>query len=390
MTIAPSKTRIGVGEVRISPTARVNVLDALDHHRLSYGPWTQRFERGFADLQRHRFACFMNSGTSALQVGLAAMKEHYGWRDGAEVLVPALTFVATLNVITQNNLRPILVDVDSRHYDIDWQQVAAILARRSAGDLEQPAAVIPVSLFGQPVRIPQIVRGFGLRVLEDSCETMFVGHAQADVTAYSTYACHLLNTGVGGFTATDDPELAALIRSLANHGRSGIYTGIDDELGARETMDARFCFERPGYSYRATELEAAIGCAELDEWREHFLDRRANADFLKVGLAGLPLQLPFDRNPGQHAYMMFPIVCHDVVDRDALTEHLERAGIETRPMLPLTSQPYVRSLFGDGVESRYPVAQRINRQGFYVGCHPYMTAGDLDHIVAVFNDYFGR
>ena len=320
----------------------------------------------------------MNSGTSALQVALAALKERYGWKDGDRVLVPALTFVASLNVVLSNRLTPVLVDVDPDFYDMD---VYAIPQGKDAA-----VAMLPVSLFGQPHndQLSEVARLRKWKVLHDSCETMFVEQRPADVTAYSTYSAHLLNTGVGGFACTDDPDLARLIRSLANHGRSGIYTSIDQDLGSKEVMDARFTFERLGYSYRATELEAALGCAELDQWESNLAARRRHAAVLAEALSGLPLQLPQTRVAGQHAFMMWPIVCDDGVDRDALTQHLEANGIETRLMLPLTSQPYVRALF----PGPYPVADRINRQGFYVGCHQHLTVEDLAHMRRVFRAYF--
>jgi dTDP-4-amino-4,6-dideoxygalactose transaminase len=376
--------KIGVGEVRLSAQAKANVLDVLETNRLSYGPYSRRFERDFAKLHHRDFACFVNSGTDALRIGLAAMKEHYGWKDGDQVIVPALTFVSSLNVIVQNGLKPILVDVDPDFYDMRFPSAAIAQSRPPA------VAIMPVALFGQPLlpSFTALARGFDLKVIEDSCETMFVGWSHADVTCYSTYACHLINTGVGGLATTNEPELAVLIRSIANHGRSGIYTGIDQVLAQREVMDARFQFDRIGYSARATEMEAAIGCAELDDWEANLLTRRRNARHLRLALADLPLQMPKERVPGQHSYMMFPIVCDDSVDRDQLTQHLEGHGIETRPMLPLTNQPYVKKLFGDDVEDRFPVAKRINRQGFYIGCHQHLDQSDLAHIYDAFRQFF--
>lgn len=374
-------SKIGVGDVRLSAKAKQYVNDVLDTNRLSYGPYSKRFERGIADLHGRNFACFVNSGTDALRIGLAAMKEHYRWPNGSGVLVPALTFVASLNVIVQNNLRPILVDVDPEHYDMlpyipsDGEAVAAM----------------PVSLFGQPHGWTTI----DLRVIEDSCETMFVrGYgATADVTAYSTYACHLINTGVGGLASTDDPKLAGLIRSIANHGRSGIYTGIDQALGKEEVISSRFHFDRMGYSARATEMEAAIGCAEVDDWETNLLTRRRNARLLKEVLSDLPLQLPKERIPGQHAYMMFPIVVNDGIDRDRLTLHLESNLIETRPMVPLTNQPYLQRMFSNEYEARFferkwPNAKRINERGFYIGCHPHMGEPEIERISDAMHIYF--
>lgn len=355
-------------------------MDALANNRLSYGPYSKRFEREFADVHGKKYACFVNSGTDALRIGLGAMKEKFRWRDGAGVLVPALTFVSSLNVIVQNNLRPILVDIDPVYFDM-------LPHYPSDGEV----AAMPVSLFGQPHGWRQ---NYGvayqwLPAIEDSCETMFMGTSSAEVACYSSYACHLINTGVGGFALTDDAELATIIRSLANHGRSGIYTGIDQVLGQTQVMDARFKFERLGYSARATEMEAAIGCAELEDREPNILTRRRNAKYLGSALAGFPLQLPMEREVGRHAYMMYPIVCKDGVGRDELTRHLEEQGIETRHMVPLTNQPYIKTLFGHDVEDRFPNAKRVNERGFYIGCHQHLTELDMSRIVGAFRDFFG-
>ena len=377
--------KIGVGEVRLSINAKANVLDVLDNNRLSYGPYTRRFESEFARIHNRTFACFMNSGTSALQVGLAAMKEKYGWHDGDKVLVPALTFVASLNVILQNNLVPVLVDIRLSDYGMDPQLAGEIMARHSAADDGNLVAIMPVHLFGRPssASLQYMAKIFGLKVITDSCETMFIdGCADGDVSCFSTYACHIINTGVGGLATTNDPELASLIRSYANHGRDGIYTGIDDALGQFEVMNARFRFDRVGFSYRATELEAAIGCAELEDHQSNIDARRANAAVLIEQLHDLPLVLP---RLEDSVHMMFPVLAEN---RDALTEHLENNGVETRPMLPLTNQPYLKQIYGAGVEDRFPVAQDVNRRGFYVGSHPYLSQKDLNHMADAFGSFF--
>lgn len=366
------KRRVGLGDVVITDQARRNVLSALDANRLSYGPWSEQFERRFAELHGRKFACFMNSGTSALQVGLRAMKEHYGWPDGAAVLVPALTFVASYNTIVQAGLTPRLVDIRLSDYGMDRELI----------DFGGAVAVMPVHLFGRPSD-PQIrtaARLCGVKVIADSCETMFMeGCAEGEVSCFSTYACHILNTGVGGLATTNDPELAMLIRSIANHGRNGIYTNIDQTLGARETMAARFQFDRIGYSYRATELEAAIGCAELDTYAANLTARWENADFLVRNLSDLPLVLP--RVAGS-VHMMLPILSDR---RDALCAHLEASGIETRPMLPLTNQPYLRGVVR---EADYPVSARVNREGLYVASHQHLSQADLEHMVDSFRSFF--
>ena len=381
--------KIGVGEVKISWAAQMNVLKALSDNRLSYGPWSQEFERRFSELHGKRFACFVNSGTSALRISVAALNEKYGWQDGDEVLVPALTFVASLNVILSNGLTPVLVDID-QYFGMDLSHVAAIVGRREAAGEKQPVAVMPVHLFGQTANpdIRRFCNLLGIKTIADSCETIGVpGCADGELAAFSTYNAHLIQTGVGGLALTDDPELAALVRSLANHGRSGVYSSIDDKMGVRETMDARFHFDRPGFSFRATELEAAIGCAELDVWLDNKNARQRNAAYLHQKLR-LPLELPKVRPGADHVYMMFPVLARTEQERNALEVHLENAGIETRRCLPLTSQPYVKRLMGEGVEDRFPAAKRVNQCGLYFGCHQYMTQSDLDRIVESISDFY--
>lgn len=393
----PRGRQIGVGHVEIGAKEREYVMNVLDSGRLSYGPYSERFEREFARIHGRKFALFCNSGTSALQVGLHAMKEHYGWQDGDEVLVPALTFVASVNVVIQNRLRPVFVDVDPLYYEMDPTRIAARVTGRTR-------AVMPVHVFGQPCDMDPMVeqaRASGLRIIEDSCETMFASYkgrpvgSWGDVACFSTYAAHLLVTGVGGLALTDDPALAVLNKSLANHGRDGIYLQMDDDDVADPAqllriVERRFSFEHVGYSYRATELEAAIGLAQLERWRDLVAVRQARAACLSAQLAPLRehLQLPAIRPRTDHVFMMYPIVVrHGGRVRDQLIAHLEERGIETRYMLPLTNQPVYRRLFGE-IEDEHPVAKRINRRGFYIGCHPGMTDADIEYVVSAFHEFF--
>src|ERR1700674_4156586 len=111
--------RITLGHLDISETGKRYVNEVLNTNRLSYGPFTQKFENRFASIHGCERGIFLNSGTSALQVALAALKEKYNYTDGDEVLVPAVTFPATVNVVIQNNMKPVFVDVNSRTFNMD-------------------------------------------------------------------------------------------------------------------------------------------------------------------------------------------------------------------------------------------------------------------------------
>lgn len=393
------KRRVPVGWVTITARERELIAQVLEAARLTYGPMTARFEREFARLHERRFAIFMNSGTSALQVAVDALRLADGWKDGDEILVPALTFVASANVITQNRLRPIFVEIDPVYYEMDPARLEERMTSRTR-------AIMPVHLFGQPCDmepIMEIARRRGLRIIEDSCETMYARYlgrvtgSWGDVSCFSTYVAHLLVTGVGGFATTNDPGLAVRMKSLANHGRDAIYLSIDDddrtddERSFFDVVDRRFKFVDVGYSYRATELEAAIGLAQLERWRESVALRQRNARLLSDHLAVFAkfLQLPSTRPETEHVFMMYPIVVQPPVSRDALVHHLELHGIETRPLMPLLSQPVYLRLFGD-LRSQYPVATAVEERGFYIGCHPALTSEDIAYVAEIFRGYFER
>ena len=389
---------VPVGGFNLTEAAKAAVMRVLDSGRLSYGPVTREFEQEFARRHGLRFAAFCNSGTSALQVGLQALKILGGWHDGDEVIVPAITFVATANVVLHNNLTPVFADVERQHVSLDPERFEAAITPRTR-------AVIPVHPFGQPCdmeTIMEIARRHDLRVLEDSCETMFarlngvsVG-AFGDAAAFSTFAAHVLVTGVGGLVCSNDIEVAQLSRSLLNHGRDSSYLSIDDDNGVggaalREVMARRFSFEHVGHSFRATEMEAALGVAQLADADGMIAKRRAIAGGLTAGLEAFRdrLQLPTVRSDAEHSFMMYPIVVAPSVHRDDLTFYLEEHGIETRPLMPLTNQPIYERLW-PGLEDRFPVAREINRRGFYIGSHPAMDDEDVAHVVATVGDDFAQ
>lgn len=396
--MAKQRKTIGVGGTFISPLAKKYVNKALDSNRLSYGPFTKEFENQFAKLHDRKYALFCNSGTSALQVGLHALKEKYGWRDGDEVLVPAITFIASSNVVLQNNLKPVFVDVEPIYYEIDPEKIEEKITKKTK-------AIMPVHLFGQPCDmdpIMKIARRHNLKVIEDSCETMFVKYkgkptgSWGDVACFSTYVAHLIVTGVGGLALTNDDELAVLIKSLYNHGRDSIYISIDDDDNKNKQqlfkiVEKRFSFVHVGYSYRGTEMEGALGLAMLKTKDRMLRRRQQNALQLTKGLKKHEqyIQLPTVRKETEHAFMMYPIVVKKDAPftREDLIFYLEENGIETRNLMPLLSQPIYKKLFGN-IESKYPVATWIDRNGFYVGCHQELQKEDINYVTATFDRFF--
>jgi perosamine synthetase len=390
------KTKIGVGYCLINERSKQLVMETLDSNRLSAGPKTEEFERLIAEAHGCHYGLMCNSGTSALQIALGALKEVHGWADGDEVLVPALTFVATSNVVLYNGLKPVFVDVEPDFYCMDPAEIEKHITPRTRAVMPVHVGCLPCDM--DPIQ--DLCTRYGLRIVEDSAEAMFVNYkgrpvgSFSDIAGFSTYVAHVISTGVGGLCTTNDPELFVLLKSLMNHGRDSIYTRIDDgaeEHGRRlfEVADRRFSFVRTGHSFRATEMEAALGIAQYEEREQMAARRREVAQLLTQGLAGLAghIQLPKCRPDAEHGYMFYPMtILNHAIQRPRLIEYLEERGIETRYLLPLINQPVYRKLFGD-LDSQYPVAAQLNENAFYIGSHPGMTDADVHYVVEVFHDF---
>ena len=392
----PSSKPIGLGTFRCTPAARRYVDQVLDSGRLTYGPFSRRFEREFAELHGCAHGVVSSSGTSALHMALAAMRERHGWEDGDEVVIPGITFVATANIVIHNGMRPVAADVDLRDYGLSAESFERAITPRTR-------AVIPVHLFGQPCDMDPILdvaRRHGLGVIEDSCETLFASYrgrpvgSIGEIGCFSTYAAHLLVTGVGGLNTTNDDDYATVLRSLVNHGRDNAYLSIDDDEGLSpgelcDVVARRFRFVRVGFSNRISELEAALGVAALEEWRPMIERRRANAARLSEALRPLEehLLLPECRPDRDHSFMMYPIVVRNE-PKTGLVEHLELHDVETREMMPLIDQPALRGRLRVD-RSALAATQWIDRSGFYVGCHQELGDAEMDRLSELVHAYFG-
>ncbi len=393
--------QIGVGCGDFTEKEKRYVMNVLNTGRLSYGPYSKRFEEEFAKLHGCRHAVLVNSGTSALRIAVACLKEAGEWNDGDEVICPAVTFVASSNVILMNNLMPVFADVDKKTYNIDPKKIEEKITTRTK-------AIMVVHLFGQPADmdpILKIAKKHKLKIIEDSCETMFATYkgkpvgSFGDISCFSTFIAHLVVTGVGGLACTNNKDYGVILRSLANHGRDGIYYSMDDDknLGSKklaQVVSRRFNFIRPGYSFRVTEMEAALGVAQLERKDNILKPRARNAAYLINGLKPYAsyLQLPSWPDHSDHAFMVFPLVIRENAgfQKKDLVMHLEEHNIETRDMVPLINQPMYKKLYGEDLEDRYPVAKWIIHNGFYIASHQKLTRKECDYMLAVFRDFFER
>lgn len=385
--------RVDVGHYEAVRSTYSLIDDVLKTGRISYGPKCKYIEEKFTDVHDCNFGVLSASGTDSLRAALHAMKIIHGWNDGDEVITAATTFVATVNTILQVGLTPVLVDVLPTHYTIDPSLITKKITRRTR-------AIVPVNLLGQAANlslVSEIASDYDLKVVEDSCEAMFVTHrgrkvgSWGDIGCFSFYMAHLVTAGVGGIAITDNGEYADVMRSLLNHGRDTVYTSIDDDNDLYDdelddVVNRRFVFLYPGYSSRMTELQAAIAMPQLDFYAPMIRKRQEIAEKLTARLSrhSKKLELPYPMKGNTHSWMMYGMSVTDG-DKGPLVRTLERNNIETRDLLPLLDQPVYDGMFG----YNYPVSQRALTSAFYIGCHQGITDDDVEYVGEVIDYFYG-
>jgi dTDP-4-amino-4,6-dideoxygalactose transaminase len=390
--------KIGVGYASVTEQEKQYVNEALDSGRLSASIYVSKFEKAFAEKHRKGHGVMCNSGTSAIHIALETLKETEGWDGSTEVLVPALTFVSSANAVIHAGMTPVFVDVDAKTYNMKPDQIERNITKNTR-------CILPVHNFGLPCEMDEIARvaqKHGLRIVEDCSDAHFATYkgqtvgGWGDLSAFSLYVAHTITTGVGGITITDDGRHAEILRSLIAHGRSCtcavcIAANPDQVCKKRSDseLDRRFCFERMGYSYRIGEIEGALGLAQLERSDEIMGRRRGNAKRLTELLAPFQddLQLPVYGDEYDHTFMMYPLmIVSGRFTRKTITDFLEQRNIETRPLFPLLNQPLYKRMFNN-IEDGYPVAKKISRNGFYIGCHHGLGEEELQYVGEVFDEF---
>ena len=383
--------RFPFGTITITQKAKDLVAGALEAGRVSSGRLVRELEERFAELTGTKEAVAVSSGTDADALALAVLYD-FGARRGDEVIVPALSFVATGNAVLQAGFTPVFVDVRRETLNIDPDKIAPAITERTV-------AIMPVHLMGKPAdmdAIGRIAERHKLFVVEDAAEAhgaQYKGRnigTLGDMAAYSLYVAHIITAIEGGIVTTDREDFAEILRSLRSHGRACkckhcvINTG-DGACRKRFQYgtDIRFVFERIGYSTKMNELEAAVGIGSLERYDEILAVRRENLHTMMDRLeAFAPHLTTFRRDPdeqiGPHALPI--LVAPDApFTRDELVAFLEDHSIDTRNLFQ--SMPTQCAGFGflGHRLGEFPEAESVADFGLHVGVHQDLTADQIDY-----------
>lgn len=343
---------IPVNEPLLGPAEAANVAEAVSTGWISSaGRFIDEFERDWAAYCGMKHGVAVANGTVALQLAVECLD----LEPGDEIIVPSFTIISCALAALYNGAVPVLVDSDPETWCMDVAQVEARITPRTR-------AIMPVHIYGHPVDMDPLrvlAHAHGLAIIEDAAEAhgaTYKGRrcgSLGDVSCFSFYANKIVTTGEGGMLLTDSDQIAARARSLRN-------------LAFRE--DRRFWHTELGHNFRLTNLQAAIGVAQIARIDEFLAIKRRMAAAYNEGLAGLPLQLPVQREWAENVYWMYGVVIDEAtgMDADAFAAALAERGVQTRPFfLGMHEQPVFleRGMF---VGERYPVAERIARQGLYL------------------------
>jgi len=360
--------RVAISEPDITDLEERNVVAAVRSTWISSsGEFLTRFEREFAAACESRYALAVSNGTTALHLALATLNVG----PGDEVIVPSMTYIATANAVRYCGAEPVFVDVDPVTWCLDPAKIEDALTPRTKG-------IIPVHLLGHPADmdpISEIASMHGLWVVEDAAEAPFASYrgrsagSLGRIATFSFYGNKVLSSGEGGALTFQDESLEKRMRMLRGQG-----------------MDPRrrYYFPIVGYNYRMTNVAAAILCGQMDR-RESILQRRRDIfGIYESRLRGMPgIQLRTDAEWATTSPWMFSAIIDsttcDLTVAD-LARHLEKEGIETRPMfIPIHTLPSYRHMHSQrGVD--LPVTQRLGRDGIMLPTHTRLDDTDVHRI----------
>lgn len=334
---------------------------------LTQGPKTQEFESLIARYLGVEHAVATTSATTALHLAMVLL----GIGPGDEVILPSFTFPATANVVIQQGAVPVLADIDLATFNLAVDSVMAKVTPRTR-------AVIAVHLFGLPADMDALLavtRPRGISVVEDAACALGARYrgrlcgTLGDIACFSFHPRKIVTTGEGGMVTTTHPEYGRRARRLRTHGG--------------ERVDNRFVFAEPGFNYRMSDINAAVGIPQLRRLDRIVDERRRLAGALTARLQGRSgLRLPSEPADCVHTFQTYAVLLADGIDRDAIIRRMAADGIETTiGTYALHAEPYIQARCGC-TDRDLPGAQTAWRQSLALPLYPGLTDTDVDRIAS--------
>ena len=401
----PGESRVPYGGRVFDEKELCNLVDSSLDFWLTYGRFSRQFEKKLADILKVKYALLVNSGSSANLLAFFALtspllKERRIER-GDEVITVAAGFPTTVAPILQYGAVPVFVNVELKTANIDVSQLESALSSRTK-------AVMIAHTLGNPFNL-HAVKAFcekhQLWLIEDNCDalgSLYDGKptgSWGDIGTSSFYPPHHLTMGEGGAVYTNDPLLKKILLSMRDWGRDcWCESGVDNTCGCRFTRqfgklpvgyDHKFVYSHFGFNLKVTDMQAAVGCAQLEKLPEFTRRRRENFAYLYEGLKDLEVFQLAEKYPeSEPAWFGFLLTVKDGASftRNDLVKHLESSRIQTRNHFAgnLLKHPCFESL-SEGKDYRIAGelcnTDKIMNDSFWIGVFPGMSKAKLDHMI---------
>lgn len=396
----------------------VNLADSMLDFWLTAGRYADEFEKRLSDFLGVKFCALVNSGSSANLLAFYALTSPLlgdrAIKRGDEVITVSAGFPTTVAPVIQFGAVPVFVDVSLKNYNIDIDEMKKAISHKTK-------AVMLAHTLGNPFNLKE-VRDFckenNLWLVEDNCDSLgseyFIDGEYkktgsiGDIGTSSFYPPHHMTMGEGGAVYTNDPLLSKIIKSMRDWGRDCVCpSGCDNICSHRFDRqygelplgyDHKYVYSHFGFNLKATEMQAAIGCAQLEKLPSFVEKRRENFRYLSEGLCDLSdmLILPQKTENSNPSWFGFLMTCKDGVDRNSLVQTLEKNGIQTRMLFSgnIIRHPCFDSIRED--KSAYRVVgtlkntDTIMNNSFWIGVYPGMTKGKLDYMIKTIRNALGK
>lgn len=385
------------------------LVDASLDFWLTSGRYAQKFEKEFARYLGAKWSYLVNSGSSANLLAVSALTspllKDRRLKPGDEIITTACGFPTTLNPIIQNGCIPVFVDVELGTYNIDAKKIEKAVTKKTK-------AIFVAHTLGNPVDldvIKRIAKKYGLWFLEDSCDALggrYNGQnvgAFGDISTFSFYPAHMITTGEGGAVATSNPILKRVLLSLRDWGRDcWCEPGRDDTCKHRFTQkfgglpwgyDHKYVYSHIGYNLKVTDMQAAIGCGQLEKLPCFIKARKVNFEYFQYSLKPYKkyLLLPGASAKSQPSWFGFPILVKDnsPFKRVDIIDYLENNKVATRMLFGgnLIKQPAYKDV-------KYRVCGQLTNTDqvmnnlFWIGVYPGIDKARREYVVKIFNKFF--
>ena len=377
----------------------------FDSGYMTMGKITKKFERAFAQHLGVKHAIYVNSGSSANLLAFSAIQDNDKFRktsfdqkflkQGDEIIVPAVTWSTSIWPISQIGAKSVFVDSDPKTLQMNISAIKKAISKKTK-------AICMVHVLGNGgyiEEVKQICRKKKIWLIEDTCESLGVKKKNkylgtfGDIGTYSFYFSHHITTVEGGMIVTNNDYIANKIYSLRSHGWTRDMFNAKEYENQFPEIDPRFLFVNVGYNLRSTDMNASIGLVQLKKLekfnqKRHEIGKAWNKAFNH--LKKNELIQPMEITKGTKAsWFGFPVICKTRKMRDDLRKHLEKNGIETRPIIcgNMTKQPGIKNI-KYRISGKLSGADIIMDRGIFWGSSPDMTKSEVNYVIKVVNKFF--